>query len=182
MELGGTTSISRFKRHHPDLISEIMKLAESDPSLLVNNLAKEILKDLSELGEEREKIKRKKKNEMNEMKAVEEKSSHFKNKSVTGHPSNSTYKLGLAAGTTKTELRRTWSDLSPASSASPGLKIRSRPLSPLLLHNNTLLSSTLTSTTQPLTPKSNSNTSTGLPTHQRRISIRAKSSPPAYQA
>lgn len=112
----------------PNLLPTISKLAETDPSLLVKNMAKEMLRDFSE-AERRQKAL------------------------LTGE---------------KASVRRTWSDtavssvLAPANSASPRVRLKSRPQSPNL--GSAALS--------PLGGQQNG----AVP--PRRISIRAKTSPP----
>lgn len=113
----------------PNLLSTVSKLAESDPSLLVKNMAKEMLKDFGEAEREQKTL-------------------------LTGE---------------KASLRRTWSDtavssvLAPAKVASPRVRLKSRPQSPKL-------------GTGALSPLGGQQNSAGVVA--RRISIRAKTSPP----
>lgn len=117
----------------PNLLSTVSKLAESDPSLLVKNMAKEMLRDFAEAERKQ--------------KAVS-----------TGE---------------KSSIRRTWSDtavsnvLAPANTASPRVRLKSRPHSPNLGPGA-------------LSPLSEQQHQTGsaLAGPSRRISIRAKTSPP----
>lgn len=140
----------------PNLVSTINRLVEDDPSLLVKDLAKGLLKDITD-AEKRSKSHR------------------LLGNALTSSPS-------LPAGSLQ-RIGRRWSEsamsqiLSNPSTSSPRYKFKPRPNSPSLQPPpSPALGFSKTSVTASSSGGVSNNSS--LPGPSRRISIRAKASPP----
>lgn len=148
------TDPSRISKQ-PNLVSTINRLVEDDPSLLVKDLAKGLLKEFTD-AEKRYR------------------SSRLLGNALTSSPS-------LPAGAVQ-RMSRTWSDsamnqiLSNPSTSSPRYKLKPRPNSPSLQAPSSPAMST-TSGGSAMGTHQGTPGLTGLPVPARRISIRAKVSP-----
>lgn len=147
---------SKFSKQ-PNLVSTINRLVEDDPSLLVKDLARGLLKDLSD-AEKRLK------------------SNRLIGNTISPSPS-------LPAGSLQ-RIGRTWSEsamsqiLSNTSASSARYKLKARPNSPSLQSPASSAAASMSVPTPDAaitTPVSGSGM---LPASSRRISIRAKASPP----